>query len=433
MMKKILLVLVLSVPLIGWSETYSLQQCIDEAFANSLDVRAGELTNESKQLLYRQAWYNLSPGISGYIGESFSFGRSTGVDNIIRAQNIANTGIGVSADLILFDGLAMKFNIDEAKANKLAGEANLEAVKRNVALNVTSLYLDVLLKKELAQVAQKQLDETGRQVERVRAQVQADRLPEGELYAIEAQYGTEEYQLLQAVNNVRLALLNLTQGIDIPYSEDFDIIMPSEEELDGPLLPDRNEVWQTALTHRPEIREAEYSLQAAETALKTSKAAYSPTLMANAGVSTGYYHLYGADNTAFGKQLSENLTANVAINLSIPIYNRMQTPTQVKQKRLNIENAEVKLEQTKKKLQKEIDQAFYNAQAAQQEKISARQSARSQTEAERYAAEKYTAGRGTAYEYSQAKQKLVDAESQYLRARYNYLFKVRILEYYMGL
>jgi outer membrane protein len=111
----------------------------------------------------------------------------------------------------------------------------------------------------------------------------------------------------------------------------------------------------------------------------------------------------------------------------------MQTPTQVKQKRLNIESAEVKLEQTKKKLQKEIDQAFYNAQAAQEEKISARQSARSQTEAERYAAEKFTAGRGTAYEYSQAKQKLVEAESQYLRARYNYLFKVLILEYYMGL
>jgi len=432
-MKKILLVFVLSVPLFGWSENYSLQQCIDVAFANSLDLRAGQLTNESKQLLYRQAWYNLSPGISGYVGESFSFGRSTGVDNIIRAQNIASTGIGVNADLILFDGLAMKFNIDEAKANKLAGEANLEAVQRNVALNVTSLYLDVLLKKELALVARKQLEETGRQVERIRAQVEADRMPEGELYAIEAQYSTENYQLLQANNNVRLALLNLTQGIDIPYSEEFDIIMPSEDELEGPLLPDRNEVWQTALSHRPEIREAEYNVQAAETALKTSKAAYSPTLSASAGLSTGYYHLYGSDNAAFGKQLSENLTGNVALNLSIPIYNRMQTPTQVKQKRLNIESAEVKLEQTKKKLQKEIDQAFYNAQAAQEEKISARQSARSQTEAERYAAEKFTAGRGTAYEYSQAKQKLVEAESQYLRARYNYLFKVRILEYYMGL
>lgn len=433
MMKKILLVIVLFLPLIGWSDTYSLQQCIEVAYANSLDLRAGQLSNESKQLLYRQAWYNLSPGINGYIGESFSFGRSTGVDNIIRAQNIANTGIGVSADLVLFDGLAMKFNIDEAKANKLAGEANLETVQRNVALNVTSLYLDVLLKKELAKIAQKQLEETGRQVERIRAQVEAERLPEGELYAIEAQYSTENYQLLQANNNVRLALLNLTQGIDIPYSEDFDIIMPSEEELDGPLLPDRNEVWQTALSHRPEIREAEYNIQAAETALKTSKAAYSPTLSANAGVSTSYYHLFGSNNAAFGKQLSDNLTANVALNLSIPIFNRMQTPTQVKQKRLNIESAEVNLEQTRKKLQKEIDQAYYNAQAAQQEKISARQSARSQSEAERYAAEKYTAGRATAYEYSQAKQKQMEAESQYLRARYNYLFKVRILEYYMGL
>lgn len=432
-MKKILCFLILFMPVAGWAKVYTLSQCIDTAYANSIDLRMEQLNNQQKQLLYRQAWYNLTPNISGFLSESLSFGRSTGVDNIIRAQNIANTNMGVNASIVLFDGLAMKFNIEEAKASVLASEANMEAVRRNLALNITSMYLDVLLKKELVVVAQAQLNETEQQIERIRAKVQAHRLPEGELYEIQSQYSKEQYQLLQKKNDLRIALLNLTQAMDIPYEEDFDIIVPSEEELEGPLLPERDQVWQTALTHRPEIREAEYSLQAEQTALKGQKAAYSPQLSAQAGVSTGYFHQIGADNTAFGRQLADNLMTSVSVSLSIPIYNRMQTPTQVKRQLVAIENARLKLEQQKKSIRKEIDQAYYNALAAQSEKMAAQQAERSTAEAARYASEKYDAGRGTMYEYSQAKQNHLQAVSEQLQARYNYLFKVRILEYYMGL
>ena len=433
-MKKFLLSLVLCLSsLLGWAETFTLRQCIDMAYANSIDLRVQQLNTEQKQLLYRQAWYNLSPNVSGYLNEGLSFGRSTGADNITRPQNASNTSIGLNASLVLFDGLAMKFNIDEAKASKLASEANLEAVQRNLALNITSLYLDVLLKKELAVVADSQLRETEAQVQRIQAKVDAQRLPMGDLYSIQAQQGKEQLQLVQAKNNVRLALLNLAQAMDIAYKEDFDVAVPSEEELEGPLLPDREEVWQTALTHRPEIREAQYNLQAQQTALKGQKAAYTPTLTAQAGIGTGYYYLMGADNTAFKKQISDNFSTNVSFGLSVPIYNKMQTPTQVKRQQMNVENAQLQLEQKKKSIRKEIDQAYYNAQAAQTEKISSQQAARSAAEAERYALEKYAAGRASVYEYKEAKQSHLQAVSDHLQARYNYLFKVRILDYYMGL
>lgn len=431
-MKKIILIVML-LPMACKAVTYTLDQCIETAYTNSIDLRRQRLTSEQRQILYRQAWCNLSPNIGAYIGESLSFGRSTGVDNIIRPQNIANTNMGVSASMVLFDGLAMKFNIDEAKANKLASEANVEAVQRNLALNITAMYLDVLLKKELSGVASAQVEETALQVERVRARVEAQRAPQGDLYEIEAQYGKEQYQLVQAANNVRLALLNLAQAMGIDYDETFDIAVPSADETDAPLLPDREQVWQTALNNRPEIRQAQYTLQAEQTALKSKKSAYSPSLTAQAGVSTGYYHLIGGENTAFGQQLGDNLTGNVAFNLSIPIYDRLQTPTQVKTQQVNVENAELQLEQTKKDLRKEIDQAYYNALAAQSEMFSARQAARSSAEAERYAEEKYTAGRGTAYEYNAAKQTHLQAQSTELQARYNYLFKIRILDYYTGL
>ena len=432
-MKKILLFLTLCLPLMGWAETFTLRQCIDTAYANSIDLRVQQLNAEQKQLLYRQAWYNLSPNVSGYVNEGLSFGRSTGADNITRPQNASNTNIGLNASMVLFDGLAMKFNIDEAKAGKLASEANLEAVQRNLALNITSLYLDVLLKKELAAVADSQLHKTQTQVQRIQAQVDAQRLPMGELYTIQAQQGKEELQLVQARNNVRLALLNLAQAMDIAFTEDFDVAVPSEEELEGPLLPDREEVWQTALSHRPEIREAQYNLHAQQTALKTKKAAFSPSLTAQAGIGTGYFHMMGEDNTAFSKQVNENFSTNVSFNLSVPIYDRMQTPTQVKRQKMNVENAQLQLEQKKKSIRKEIDQAYYNAMAAQTEKMSSQQAARSTGEAERYASEKYAAGRASVYEYKEAKQSHLQAVSAHLQARYNYLFKVRILDYYMGL
>ena len=432
-MKKYLVCLIACIPLWGMAETFTLSQCIDSAYTNSIDLRIQQKSTMQKQLLYRQAWYNLSPNVSGYVGETLSFGRSTGADNITRAQNASNTSIGVNASMLLFDGLAMKFNIDEAKANKLASEANLEAVRRNLALNITSLYLDVLLKKELAEVAASQLHETQTQVERVQAKVDAQRVPVGELYEIQAQQGKEQFQLVQAQNNVRLALLSLAQAMDIAYREDFDVAVPTEEELEGPLLPDKENVWQTALNHRPEIREAQYNLQAQQASLKGKKAAYSPSLSAQAGVGTGYYYLMGANNTSFVQQINDNFSSNVSFSLSVPIYDRMQTPTQVKRQQLSVENAQLQLEQKKKTIRKEIDQAYYNALAAQSEKISSMHTARSTEEAERYASEKFDAGRASVYEYTQAKQNHTQAQSAHLQARYNYLFKVRILEYYMGL
>lgn len=432
-MKKLFFFISLSLPLFAQAQVFTLSQCIDTAYANSIKLRQQEIDYNRKQILYRQAWHNLSPSLSAGIGESLSFGRSTSADNINRSQNISNTSLGVNASWVLFDGLAMKFNIDQAMAQVQAGDAGLEAEKRRLALNITSMYLTVLLKKELAAVAEAQLNNTNLQLERVRALVQAQRLPEGEFFTLDAQAGQEEYRLLQARNEVQLSLLNLAQAIDVPYDESFDIATPTDEELDGILLPDRDQVWQTALQNRPEIRRANYNLEAEQITLKSTKSAYSPTLSASAGVSTGYYHRMGAENTAFGRQLSDNLSTNVSFNLSIPIYDRMRTPNQVKTQQLAVENAELQVLTVKKEMRVEIDQAYYNALAARSEQLSAARAEHSAAEAERYAEEKFTAGRGTAYEYNEAKRALLQAQSELLQAKYNYLFKIRILEYYMGL
>ena len=415
------------------AEQYTLEQCIDVALQNNLQVRTQENNLQTQRLQYNQARQNLLPSVSGYASQSWSWGRSTGVDNISISQNMANTGLGLNANLVLFDGLAMKYNIDKAKSQVNMSEAELQKIRLDIKLNITAMYLQVLLNKELEQVAQQQLDDTRSKVERAQALVDANRLAQGELYTLEAQAAKEENSLIQAQNTTKLSLLDLAQAMELTFSDDFDINSQPLTSLNPELSTlNNNEVYQKALNNRPEIKAAMYQIESQQIALKSTKSAYSPTLSLGAGLSTGYYHLYGADNASFGKQLGDNLSTNVGLNLTIPIFDRMQTPNSVKRQELAISDAKLQLQQAKQDLRKQIDQAYYNAIAAQSQQVSAGKALQSAEEAYRYAEQKYEAGRSSTYEYYDAKQTLLQAQSEELQAKYNYLFKLRILNYYMA-
>jgi outer membrane protein len=187
------------------------------------------------------------------------------------------------------------------------------------------------------------------------------------------------------------------------------------------------------LQNRPEIKVMEYQIQANESALKGAKSAYSPTLSAGANVGTGYYDMQGAENQPFGTQMRDNFSASVGLNLHVPIYDKNQTTTRVKQQKLALENARLDLEQQKNDLRKEIDQAYFNAKNASAEQISAEKAERAAAEALRYATQKYEAGRSTLYEYQEARNNYLQAQSTRLQAQYNYLFRLRILQYYQGM
>lgn len=410
---------------------YTLQQCIDTALVNNLSVRKQGNALASQRLAYKQSKVDISPSLSGNVGQSWGFGRSTGADNISRIQNSSQTSFNVSANLVLFDGLAMKFNIDEAAANMQAGEANLEAVQLQIKMNVSTMFLQVLLAKQLVAVAENQLQDTEAKLQRDSALVAAHRLAEGELLTLQAQYAKEQLTLIQQQNELRLALLDLAQAIDLQDVAHFDIAV-EDDGMPAELFASSDEVYQAALAYRPEIKALEYTIAANEAALKSAKAAYSPTISAGASVGSGYYNMQGADNLPFAEQMSENFTASVGLNLYVPLYDKLQTTTRMRQQRLAVDNARLDLEQKKQDLRKEIDQAYYNALSAQKEEISASQSERSAEEALRYAEQKYEAGRASSYEYREAKNTFLQAQSARLQAHYNLLFRIKILQYYQG-
>ncbi len=414
------------------AKVYTLEECVQTALENNNQMRLQQNQYAQQEIAYKQARANLLPYVSGSVGQNWVFGRSTGNDNISRSQNSAQTSFGVSANLLLWDGLKMKFAIDEAKAAMQAEAANVETVEAEIRLNISVMYLQVLLNRELLAVATTQYEDTQRKVERAEALVAANRLAQGEVYSLQAQAAKEELAKIQAESTLKLSLLDLAQAMELEDFTGFDIALPTEDELAGELLPSNEEVYQQALQNRPEIRAAELQLAANESALKSAKASYSPTISAGANVGTGYYNISGLENDKFGKQLGDNLSTSVGLSLNIPLFTQMNTTNNLRRSKLNIENAKLQIEQVKKDLRKEIDQAYYNALAAQARQYSALKAERSAAEAYRYEEQKFSAGRSTTYTYYEAKQLYTQAQSERLQSQYDYLFKLKVLQYYKG-
>lgn len=417
--------------LLASAQPFTLQQCIDSALLHNNTIKQQTYQYETQRINYQQARQNLLPNVSASANQSWVFGRSIGADNIYQSANSMQTNFGLSANLLLFDGLRMKYNIDQTKATMLQSEANVEAVKADIMMNVSAMYLQVLLCKELTKVAADQLADTQLKLEKNRALVLVNRLAEGELLALEAQASKEELNLIQQQNNLQLALLELAQAIELEQFQGFDIVVPKEEELLANALTTNDQVYQQALLNRPEIRAAEQQLTANQYALKSAKSGYYPTLSVGGNVGTSYYNLKGLNNNnSFQQQLGDNLSSSVGLSLQVPIFNQMQTSNSVKRAKLTIENSKVEVENVKKTLRKNIDQAYYNALAARSREEAANKSQKSSLEAYRYAEQKYQSGRASVYEMYDAKNSYTAVLSEQIQAKYDYYFKLKILEYY---
>ena len=431
--KKAILIALLLLPAIcSQAQTYTLQQCIDTAIHRNLQIRQKDMTREQQAILYNQARMNLLPSVSAGVGQSWVFGRSTGADNITRSQNSSNTNFNIGANLLLFDGLKMKFAIDEAKAEMLASEADIKALEQTIALNINSIYLQVLLQKEIVGIALQKIEDTEQKIEKTEAQIAEGKLAEGEIYALQAQLASEQHELIQAQNEHQLRLLDLAQAMDINYSENFDIAATDTSAVSDLLIPTGDEVYAEAIRNRAEIQAAEHQLKAAETALKSAKAGYSPTLSAGVNFGTGYYHISGVENTSFGKQMGDNRSTNIGLNLTIPIFDKLQTHNNIRSRKISIKQQELQIEQIKQELKKQIEQAWRNAQAAQTELYSAMQSRKATFEALRYEENKYLNGKSSYYAYAEAKNNYTQNLATLAQAKYNFIFKVKVLEYYMA-
>ncbi len=428
-MRPIIIALFFTISLAGMAQQYTLEECINIALQNNRTIKQQELNRAQREIAYSRARNDLLPNLNAQAGQSFTFGRSIGIDNTYQNTNSTQTSLGVGADITLFDGLRMKHNIDAKRADLSAAEADVEKFKDDIEMSVTTAFLQVLLQKELLEIAHEQLALTDENIQRRNELIKSGKMAQGEIYELEAQYAREEQNRVQAESNLKLALLDLAQIMELDDFSRLDVSAPPVEQIiNDELLLSPTDVYQQALLVRPEIRASEYRVQSSEKEVLMAKSQLYPSISFGANFGTGYYKMSGRPNDAFRSQLRNNMSNSLGFNLRIPIFNRFQTRDNIRSAQIAVENNRIEMDKVKIELRKRIEQAFHNAVGAQSKWNATRKSEIAGREAFRFAQEKFDNDRANAYELFQAKSNLTQVLSEQAQAKYEYAFRLKILE-----
>ncbi|HKM45447.1 MAG TPA: TolC family protein [Dysgonamonadaceae bacterium] len=409
-------------------ERYTLEECIDIALENNRSIKQQALNKQQKEIAYSQARADLLPNLNASMGQNFVFGRSISLDNTYQNTNSQQTSFNINSNITLFDGLKMKYNIDARKAEVYISEADLEKIQDDIVMSVSTAFMQVLMNKELLQIADDQIELTKINIARLSELVNSGRTARGELLELEAQQAQEEFNQIKAVNNLKLSLLDLAQIMELDDFENFDVVVPENILIDEGILLSPTSIYESALMVRPEIRGAQYRAESSKKNILIAKSAYYPSLSFGASVGTGYYNLSARPNESFGTQFKNNRSTSLGFNLSIPIFNRFQVRNNVKTAQIALEQNLLEIDKTKLDLRKRIEQAYYNAVGAESRWEAAQKSELASKESYRFAEQKYENGRATSYELTQAKSNLAKVLSDMTQAKYEYVFRLKILE-----
>ena len=423
-MKALLLAIVL--------QSWSLGECIDYALEHNLSVRQGELGVQQKEISLNTAKNRRLPGLAASASENFSFGRGLTADNTYSNANTTSTSFQLGADLPLFQGFDIKNDIRQNELNLAAATADLEKAKDDIRVAVAQAYVQILYNQELLEVARGQVAQDSLLLERIEAMCEAGKASSAEVSAQKATLAQSHLNEVQAEGNLELALLDLSQLLELESPEGFSVKAPSVENLQVQLLMSPEEVFAEAVNIKPAIRSGQLKIDFAQAGIDRAKGAYLPSLSLSGGIGTNYYTNSRAQSAAFGDQLRNNFSQYIGISLRVPIFSRMSTRNSVRTAELNLEGEKLQLETLRKTLYKEIQQAYYNAVNSQAQYRSSEQAARSAEESLELVRAKYEAGKATSTEYNESRKRYLEAESNFLQSRYRCLYQTKLIDFYRG-
>ena len=414
-------------------EGWTLRQCIDYAIEHSITVQQAENTAEQSAVDVSTAKWSRLPNLNGSASQGWSWGRTASpVDNAYTDINTASTSMGLSTSVPLFTGLQIPHQYAYAKISWMAAVEDLNKAKEDISINVASYYLQVLFNWELYKVALTQVDLSKSQYERLQAMLEVGKSAPAEVAEAKARMAQDEMNAVQANNNYKLSLLDLSQLLELPTPEGFTLDMTEALPEFGILTPP-DAIYTEALANKPEIKAAQLRVEGSHNNIRIAQSAYYPQLSFGANLSTNYYTVGGQSSDDFGRQLKNNLNKYVGFNLSVPLFNRFSTRNRVRSARLQQQSLTLQLDNTKKVLYKEIQQAWYNAVAAESKYNSSETAVAANRTAFQLIGEKFDNGKATLLQYDEAKQNLAAAESVQLQAKYDYIFRIKILDFYKGI
>ena len=410
----------------GWT----LDQCIDYAIQNNIQIRQSDISAQSRDVDLNSARSNRLPGVSANASQSWSFGRSLTIDNTYANTNTASTSFSIGADMTLFAGGRISGNIQNAKLGLEAAMSDLERIKDDVRVEVAQAFIQIVYNRSILDVARNQVTIDSMQVERLTELAAIGKASNAEVSSQRATLAQSRLSVTQAENNLSMSILTLTQLLELPSPEGFDVIQPDADAIEFRIPDSPEEIYNQALEIKPAIKSEEIRLEQANNSIDIAKGGYFPTLSLSAGAGTGYYTSSNRAGDNFGNQMKNNFGPQVGLNLSIPIFSRNSNRNNVRSAQLNWMNQEMQLDNVKKQLYKEIQQAYYNAVASKSRYESSQEVAVSAQESFELVQAKYEGGKASITEFNESKNRLVTAQADVIKYRYEYLFNTALLEFY---
>lgn len=451
-------------------KVWTLREAIDHAISNNLTVKRNTYGVQTGEINYLQSKMAMLPSLNGSGSFGYNWGRSIDpFTNLFTEQRVNSINMNASSSMLLWNGFRLFYAMKQNEADLDAANEDLMRARNDVIINVITLYLNIVFNKELYSNAELQLQSTQEQLIRTRKLAEAGSVPRADVLQLESQAASNELSLVQRENAVNLSFLQLKQALQLPGSTAMDVELP-QVNIDNNLLIEKgpDEIFEIATMSMPEIRVAEARRKSSELAFRSSKGNLYPRLTFNASISTIYSdqrkqffpdggstittrqigYVDGTSTPVFADQVSptgelllpthadqfkNNQSKGIGLNLQIPIFNGFSARSTVQRSAINRNLAEISFYETTNLLRQAVENAYNDALAASKTYAAAQRQVQALDESNRMNKQRFDLGAINFVEYQISQNNFFSAQSDLLRAKYDFLFRKKILDFYQGL
>jgi outer membrane protein len=442
-------IFVLNVFLAIGQKNYSLEQCIQQALENNLQVKQSKNAERLQENTFFQSKANFTPNLNANTSVARSWGRNQDPSTfqLIETQSDFIQS-GINSNVTLFNGLANQYTLERNKVNLTTSRITTEKIKNNISLNIALLFIQVVLDKEQIKMAEENVKLDEARITRIQKLYEKGVIVEGELLNLQSQLATNKLTLQTLQNQLKKDKLSLLQAMDAPVNEDFDITVPDINAV-AVVLPDVQAIYDYALQNMPEVKEQQNRIKSSQLNVKITRANYYPILTLSGNInaratffkpynttafdfSTGQFVNKRVAPNDFFTQYNRNLGKSVGITLQVPIFNRFSVRTNVANANLEVMNQELQLKSVQNQLIKDIQQAYIDVQNAQERYENLQNQFKSLEKAYQYAQKRFEAGALNSVDLLTTQNNLQRTQSEILQAKYNLIFRSKVLDFYQG-
>ncbi|HMC01776.1 MAG TPA: TolC family protein [Flavobacteriaceae bacterium] len=419
----------------GQVKKWTLPECVDHALENNITIKQSELDLKETELNKKDAFGNFLPSLNFRASHSWNIGLNVDpVSNTNVNATTQSTSGGISSSIDIFRGRQNFNQLHRSNLEILARQYQLDDMKDDISLYVANAFLQILFNKEQLKVLRGQQEISNQELSRTNDLVEAGALPKGDLLEIQATIASQEQQIVNSENALQISKINLAQIMLIEDYASFDIVDIEYAVPPSLILNESADaIFEKAKETRYDIKIAETNVGIAEDNLKIFKGGLLPTLGGFYSFDSRYFNTELQDLPSFSDQISDNKGHSFGLQLNVPIFNGFSTSNNVKRNKINVERTKNQLEQVSLDLQTTVYQAYNDTKGASKAYEAALKTLEAREEAFKYSQERYNVGLLNAFDYSQSQNRLEAAQSEVVRTKYDYIFKLKVLEFYFGI